>query len=200
MEFNKEISKYVFKGVPFGSGRSVITTLKNTLNGFDIYNNFAFDSPESFYIVYFDAIARNWAVTMLKPQLLGELKVLTPEEFICELIGNPVPLDWYNNLQIGDIVKIGYCDSDFHSYHFGFNNTLVRKNYGNEYTIDGITELHSLPDRPMLWYNGDPRAYHIKELDHYIPSSVFIPQFIPSTPIEKVILQSLPISDFNFLK
>lgn len=200
MEFNKEISKYVFKGAAFGDERYVITTLKNTLNGLGIYGDFAFDSSESFYNIRFDDIVGGWGVTMLKPQQLGELKVLTPEEFICKLVGNSVPLDWYNNIQIGDIVKIGYCDSDFHSYHFGFSNNLVRTKYGNEYTIDAITELHRLPDRPMLWYNGDPRAYHIKELDHYVPSSVFIPQFIPSTPIEKIILQSLPISDFNFLK
>lgn len=200
MEFNKEIVKYVFKGVPFGNGRSVIATLKNTLNGFGIYNDFAFDSSESFYNIYFDAIAGNWAVTMINPQQFGELKVLTPEEFICKLVGNSVQLDWYNNLQVGDTVKIGYCDSDINNYHLIFNHNLVQKNYGNEVTIDSIVKINNLPDRYPMWYNGDPRAYHIKKLDHYLPSSVFIPQFICSTPIEKVILQSLPISDFSFLK
>lgn len=200
MDFNKEISKYVFKGVSFGSERGIITTLKNTLNGLGIYNDFAFDTSERFYKIDFNHIVEGWGVTILRPEQLDAVKILTPEEFICKLVDNPIQLDWYNNLHIGDTVKIGYCDPNNNNYYFGFDTNLVRANYGNEYIIDNIVNVDKVLTEYPLWYNDDPRAYYIKELDHYLPSSVFIPQFIPSTPIEKIILQSLPISDFSFLK
>lgn len=188
--FNLDILNYCFQGVPVKQDRSAITTIKQCLIANNIVAPHSMDSPNYFYKITPGGVTGYFITDVDLP--VGP--IVSPEEYINTFFGYPVDLQWYNQLKVGDEVTIGYCDSNTNCYHFGISVDLVRANQGNVVTIDGIEAVSPIATK---WFNGDYRAYHIKELDHYVPSSVFVPQLIPQTPIKSVELTSVSLEIFN---
>lgn len=180
--FNEKILNYCFPGIPTGKHRETLVTLKNTLIGSGISVGFSLDSEKSPYAII--KTKDGYAITM------GETPIqLTPEQYLYEFLGKQVDLNWYKNLKVGDRIKIGFCDGNPSFYHFRFDTNRIRANKGNEFTIKTI--LKSRISGCPKWSNGDPNGYLLAELGHYVPSSVFIPQFVPSKPIEIINLMDI---------
>lgn len=184
--FNKEVLGYCFKGIGLVPGREVIPTLKGAILGYDIACDKLFDSSRYYFI---DGVTRN----VLMSDSPENRVCLSAEDFLYKLIGEKVDLNWYDNLLEGNQVTFGFCSCLTEEYNFQFNTTYVRKNIGKVVTIQEIKNLRK-PFNPSWWYNGDSRAYLIKEFNHWFPSSVFIPQFIKPTPVKCIELSDVFIN------
>lgn len=195
MEINRKIFDYAFCGIPFNMDRSAIATLENVLIGLDIVTNYSFDTDLSHYFIVPD---RNILHMEMAPNNRATRTIVSLYEYLCILLNQEVDLNWFSQLKEGDSVTIGACHESGY-YSFGFNANIVRKFFGKEVTISKIIET-SVPATPKGYFNGDTRAYHIEEIGQFLPSSVFIPQFAPTTPIQKINLISCFIDIDNGLK
>lgn len=195
MEMNKKIFDYAFCGIPYNKDRSVITTLENVLIGLGVLINYSFDTEFSHYFI---APGRKVFLMEMVPNNRATRTIVSPFEYLCILLNQEVNINWFEQLKEGDTVKIGRCHaSEYYPLHF--DTSAVRRFFGEEVTISEIIKGR-LPVTPKGYFNGDPRAYYIEEIGQFLPSSVFIPQFAPTTPIQKINLISCFIDIDNGLK
>lgn len=195
MKINNRIFNYAFCGIPSDKDRSIIATLENVLLELGVSVNYRFDSESSHYFI--TSIMNEFCMD-LKPNARSTRMIVSPYEYLCILLNQEVDINWFEHLKEGDFVKIGKCHACEH-YAFGFNTDLVREFFGKEVTISKIIN-GPVPIKPMAYFNGDSRAYYIKEIDQFLPSSIFVPQFVSQTPIQKINLISCFIDIDNGLK
>lgn len=195
----ENIIGYAFRGVPRGSDRSIITTIKTILVDSDVACPLSLDSDGAYYTVTGNTFNKSeYCVLIINDPEQFNLKIVDQLEYLYLLCGQKVDLQWYKNLLIGDTVKIGYVDSS-NGYQIAFPVNKVRMYMGQEVTINDIMDW-PMHGKKFVYYNNDERIYHIKEFDKYVPSCIFVPQFEPVTPIERITLQSFSIKNYDFLK
>lgn len=193
MEFNKDILQYCVRGAERGDpNRYAFTALRVFIEGFKNIDRRSFDDPVSYYSLEKKAFSTGDLYLFVRHVEPGSLKVVSPEEYVSILIGQPFDLHWYENLEVGSTVRMGWADTDgFNSYNFGFTRQYVNDYINREVTIADIRD-YCLTSKEAFWHNGDDRIYFVKEFDHWFPSAVFVP-LLNTTPIKKLDLTSISI-------
>jgi len=195
MEFNKDILHYCVRGVPQGTTeRYGLTALKVLTKYFKIESTIMYDNPNRVYSIIQFARDKNEYISVGDVSL-NDLKEVSPEEYVSILTGNKFNLHWYEN--IGSTITMGWSYGDCRrGYNFGFDTNRANMHSGEEFTIDEV-RTYDLTSKEALWHNGDNRIYHIKELDHWFPSAVFVP-LLDTVPIKELSLTSISIKELVF--
>lgn len=196
MDFNKEILNYAIVGVSeYTVKRHPLTALRVLEKYYDIGLSRAFDANEHYYKIVKDC--EDYSMIM-NTHIPDNIKMVSPEEYISILTGKTYDPKWYDTLEVDSVVTLGWADvSSSNNYGFGFEPSYVNNNSGKEVTIAEIREWSSEALLNKKWSNGDTRIYRIKEFNHWLLSSMFIPTF-DKTPIKRLNLTSLSINSLSF--
>jgi len=196
MDFNKEILNYAIAGISENTPkRYPLAALRTLQEYYDIRTPKAFDAGDRYYRIVIDY--ENYYMHM-SHGLPDNIKVISPEEYISILTGKTYDSKWYDTLEVDSVVTLGWADiSSSSNYGFGFEPSYVNNNSGKEVTIAEIREWSSEALLNKKWSNGDTRIYRIKEFNHWLLSSMFIPTF-DKTPIKRLNLTSLSINSLSF--
>lgn len=194
MEFNKEILNYAIMGVSENTPkRYPLVALRTLQEYYNIGSPKAFDASAQYYIITSDD--GYYRMNMCR-HLPDNIKVISPKEYISILTGKSYDPEWYNTLEVDSVVTLGWADTDS-NYGFSFDPFYVNNNIGKEVTIAEIREWSSENLLNKKWSNGDTRIYRIKEFNHWLLSSMFVPTF-GRVPIKRLNLTSLSINSLNF--
>lgn len=197
MDFNKEILNYAIKGVSENTPkRHPLAALRVLQEYYNIGSRKTFDASDEYYIITPENEGHYYIKMYLR--IPDNIKVVSPEEYISILTGKSYDPEWYNSLEVDSVVTLGWADTNsLDNYGFGFEPTYVNHNIGKEVTIAEIKEWSSVNLLGKRWSNGDTHIYRIKEFNHWLLSSMFIPTF-DKTLIKRLNLTSLSINSLNF--
>lgn len=190
MEYNKDIFNYGILGIPKFKPRFAFPALRCILMALDTYSIFSFDSP-TVYCLELCANGKLKCVMDNKCRSERQLKIVSPEEYISILTGKLYDPEWYKNIEVGTCLQFGTAYRDYNDYGFGFQTQLVEPL--KEVIISEIvsSQIHPPVDKLPMAFNGDERVYYVQELDHYFPSSVFVPILEPLKPIKNIELTQI---------
>ena len=190
--FNTDILKYCFHGSGLREDRRAAIILLNLFGYYNIECDYGLDSSTGFYRICKNKECYYISLSLTPFPNIFEISI---NDYLTVLVGSPIELDWYKNLNEGDTVTIGWCSREIDQYIFGFDIERVLKHIGQSVTISQITKVAFAEGRKnKRYYNDDNRAYKIKELDHYLPSSVFVPKLENLKELKIIKLVSLPIN------
>lgn len=190
MEYNKDIFNYGILGVPKFKPRFAFPALRCILSALDTHCIFSFDSP-TVYCLELDEDGILQCVMSNQRHSKRRLEIVSPEEYISILTGKVYDPEWYKNIEVGTLLRFGIAYNDESEYGFGFRTQLVEPL--KEVIISDIAPSQIRPrlDKLPMAFNGDDRVYYVRELNHYFPSSVFIPILEPLKPVKNIELTQI---------
>lgn len=192
MEYNKDIFDYGILGVPKFEPRFAFPALRCILKALDVCFIYSFDSPTVYYLEL-NVDGKLQCTMEDRRHLERQLKIVSPEEYISILTGKVYDPEWYNNIEVGSCLHFGIVSNNAQDYGFGFQTSLVEPL--KEVMISNIcsSQICPLLDKYPTSFNGDDRVYYVRELDHYFPSSVFVPILEPLKPIKNIELTQISL-------
>jgi len=189
MEYNNEIFDYGILGVPKFKPRFAFPALRCILRALDVYPIWSFDTS-TVYCLELTASGKLQCVMDDQRRPKKQLKIVSPEEYISILTGKVYDPQWYKNIEVGTCLRFGIA-YDESEYGFGFQTRLVEPL--KEVIISDIAPSQIRPrlDKLPMAFNGDDRVYYVRELNHYFPSSVFVPILEPLKPVKNIELTQI---------